>query len=197
MITGLVLMALLAPRSGSPEDRFWKWFSANSQRLLAIRSGDEPVAGELAAELAKVHPELTWEVGPSAEQRELAIGAGGIVRAFPAVKALVTARPSLVGWKVIAFRPRRDPSFSVRLGSYELKPNDVWFVAEADGQEVGLTVYVMGYEEGNSAAQQFSLSRASQPIPDVWADKALMNRKELRDEKALSVENVVEDQGLA
>jgi hypothetical protein len=30
-----------------------------------------------------------------------------------------------------------------------------------------------------------------------WADKALMNRKELWDESALSVENVVEDQGLA
>jgi hypothetical protein len=30
-----------------------------------------------------------------------------------------------------------------------------------------------------------------------WADKALRNRKELRDERALSVENVVEDQGLA
>ncbi len=154
MVTGLVLMALLAPRSGSPEDRFWKWFSANSPRLLAIRSGDEPVAGELAAELAQVHPDLTWEVGPPAAQRELVISAGGIVGAFPAVKALVAARPSLVGWKVIAFRPRRDPSFSVRLGSYELKPDDVWFAAEADGQKVGLTVYVMGYEEGNLAAQQ-------------------------------------------
>jgi hypothetical protein len=30
-----------------------------------------------------------------------------------------------------------------------------------------------------------------------WADKELMKRKELWDERALSVENVVEDQGLA
>jgi hypothetical protein len=154
MVTGTLaaLLSLVAPTQA--EQQFWRWFVTNSPRVRSIRSGHEPIAGELAAQLTKVHRDLTWEVGPPAAERELVISAAGLKEAFPAVKSLVAAKPPLPGWKIIAFRPRRTPSLTVQYGSYELDPASVWFRAEPDGGKVGLTVFVQGYVEDDQAAGQ-------------------------------------------
>jgi len=146
------LLAVLAP--SAPEQQFWAWFVGNESRVRTIASGHEPIAEELAAQLSKVHPDLTWEVGPPAKERELIISAGGIKEAFPAVKALVAAKPPLSGSRIIAFRPRRAPSFTVELGSRKFDPASMWFRADPDHGKVGITVFVPGYVEGDDAAGQ-------------------------------------------
>jgi hypothetical protein len=152
----LRILALLAPAASvSPEASFWEWFLANTQRLQTIHTGHEPVAEELARQLQRINGDLTWEVSTANESpRELVISAGGIRAAFPSVQKLVAAQPFLPGWKIVAFRPRRNAALSVSFGSYELKPSAVWFSSEPDGQKLGLTLFIPGFVEGDNTATQ-------------------------------------------
>jgi hypothetical protein len=68
------------------------------------------VAGwRVAAELHKIDPRLTFELGVSIEPHELIISAGGLRDAFPTVKRLVSAAPPIAGWRFIAFSSSMPP----------------------------------------------------------------------------------------
>ena len=71
------------------EGRFWNWFQAHDSALFAVKTGNEPICGELSEELHRVHPTLTFEFGPAdSGRREFVLSADGIKDAFPAVLAL-------------------------------------------------------------------------------------------------------------
>jgi hypothetical protein len=145
-MAGLVAFLLAMPPA-APEKVFWAWFTANSNRVATIEHGHEPIAGELAAHLQAIDPDLTFEVGVKDKPRELIISAGGVKRAFPAVRRLVAAAPEIAGWTVIAFRPRSAGGLIVEFGTYRVDPAQVWFTAEPDRGKCGITLYLPGYRD--------------------------------------------------
>jgi hypothetical protein len=132
----------------TPEERFWGWFKAHDAELFTARTANEAIASELHRELQRIHPDLTFEFGPVEEKaREFVISADGLLGAFPAVIALGRAAPALAHWRVIMFRPPRLDVTQVRIGAVELDAKAVEFLAEPDGQLVGLSVSIPGYRE--------------------------------------------------
>ncbi len=156
-LTALLVLALgchhkPAPIASPAELEFWRWFSANSDRLLAFEKDQEPIFAELSSHLTAVHKDLAFEFGPAAQPREFVVSAGGIRAAFPTVKSLVAAAPPEPAWKVIAFRQRKDIGMRIKVGPRELGAEDIWFSAVPDGDRLGLTLFVKGLSKENDAA---------------------------------------------
>lgn len=118
LVLCLSLPALAAPATpATPEDAFWAWFISHQEQVAKIKTAGEPIADQLAAELHKLGPQLTFEVGVASKPKEIIISADGIVEAFPTVKKIVAAAPKIPGWKVVAFRPRK-PMTEVQVGKH-------------------------------------------------------------------------------
>jgi len=129
---------------------FWTWFQGNASELAKLEVADGPLADALAANLRAVDSGLVFELGGRAgEPRDFIISADGIADTFPAVERLAAAAPELAGWTVIAFRPRIGTGFLVRYDDFELKPDDLWFSTEPDGDRIGLHLYIAGLSEEN------------------------------------------------
>lgn len=132
---------------------FWTWFSAHSQQLRAMRSGSEPIVDSLGAALTRVHPNLTFEIGPPGPRRELVLSADGIREAFPEVEALAAAAPkTLAGWQIIKFRPRRQPLNQLNVDRLSFDPKTIRFLLGKDQPgKVGILLFVPGYTEAQSS----------------------------------------------
>jgi hypothetical protein len=76
------------------QEEFWNWFIRNEPDLFDLDPSQvaeqERIFDELATELQKVDPDLTFEFGPNEPTREFVISAG-IKRVFPAVVAPASA----------------------------------------------------------------------------------------------------------
>jgi hypothetical protein len=136
-----------------PTKQFWRWFSENERELFDFETDRERLFDRLAAELGKVDPDLTFELGPKDAQREFVISAGGIKRAFPVVSALVAAAPRYQRWKIIGFRPRRRPS-AVELAGKRIDSKDVRFTLLDDGKTAGIYLFIPGYSEKDAYMKQ-------------------------------------------
>ena len=135
----------------SAEERFWQWFEQNSNRLFAFETDRDCVFRDLTAALHKVHEGLTFEFGPvQDDKREFIVSADGIRERFPAVQRLVAAAPAMSRWTVIPFRPPKDIGSVIEYDGHRVGPDDVWFRSEADGDRIGLTLYVRGLTEENT-----------------------------------------------
>lgn len=99
--------------------------------------------------MQEVHPTLTFEFSPKSTTREFVISADGIKAAFPSVVSLTDAAPSLPGWQVTAFRPRRDPINIVSLGPKKVDARDVQFSLLTDGKTAGLYLFIPGFQESD------------------------------------------------
>jgi hypothetical protein len=134
----------------SREERFWRWFQAQSDRLFNFEADQDRVFKELAAALHKVEKGLTFELGPvRGSSREFIVSADGIRERFPAVRRLAAAAPSMPQWIVIPFRPPKDIEQIVRFGDVQLGPDDLWFTSEQSDGRIGLTLFVRGLTEEN------------------------------------------------
>ena len=153
-------MALLSGFFGdkgqdSREARFWKWFQSNGQELFNAPTAANPHFDGVKRELSKVRPGLTFEVSRIENgKRELVISADGNRDAFPAVKRLVAAAPSMSNWYVTAFRPRESRSLTslrIEMGGITLDPEDIWFAARppASGSGVELLFAIRGMTTQN------------------------------------------------
>ncbi|HEX8813673.1 MAG TPA: hypothetical protein VF742_16930 [Terracidiphilus sp.] len=132
-------------RSSSTEDKFWKWFRKNEDTLFNFEQDQERIFDQLGSQMHEIHSSLTFEFSPiENNQREFVISADGIKDAFPAVEALYAAAPSLPRWKVIKFRPRREPA-DITYEALTVKASDVLIRVEQNGGLIGLFVYVPGY----------------------------------------------------
>jgi hypothetical protein len=136
------------------QQEFWKWFVEHDAELMGFETDRERVFDQLAAQLQRVDPDLTFEFGPKRERREFVISAGGIRRAFPSVSALVAAAPSLNRWQVTGFRPRRNPSNVVELAGKRVHPKDVQFSLLDDGKMAGVYLFIPGYKEDDTTLKQ-------------------------------------------
>jgi hypothetical protein len=134
----------------SREERFWRWFQDNSERLFAFESDQDRLFNELQDALGKVEKGLTFEFGPIEDgRREFVISADGIRELFPAVQRLADAAPRFSQWTIIPFRPPRSLDVEITLGRRTLGPGDLWFTDDADCDRIGLTIFVRGLTEKN------------------------------------------------
>jgi hypothetical protein len=141
----------------TPHDEFWNWFIQHEPELFELDADQENererVFDELARELQKVDPDLTFEFGPNEPRREFVVSAGGIKRAFPSVVSLVDGAPALDRWKVTAFRPRRPPNITEFRGK-RVDPKDVQFSLLDNGRVAGVYLFIPGFEDDDADFKQ-------------------------------------------
>lgn len=105
---------LLPPRSEDVElgalrheaiERWWKTFAASAGRLESLLREGKSIPA-LDADLAAVHPELSWEVAatPHAAARALTITPAARKELRPLVCALLARAPRLSGWEFYPYR---------------------------------------------------------------------------------------------
>jgi hypothetical protein len=145
------------PVRGPPASHvaFWAWVSQHLAELKAVKTGQEPIAAQLGAEVEKVDPGLTYELSIGQTPFELIISADGKKELFPLVRQLVEAAPPLEGTKVIAFRPRKDTSTEFQSEHGKMAGGDLSFIASRDEEKAGLialTVFVKGMTSSNRDA---------------------------------------------
>jgi len=102
----------------------------------------------LGAALAKVDPNLTFELGPQTARRDFVLSADGIRAAFPEVEALYGAAPKLENWRLIKFRPRRSPSTTLTLNGRHFDPARARFLlVKDDPGKVGIVRFLEHYSK--------------------------------------------------
>jgi hypothetical protein len=127
------------------EKAFWDWFQANDERLYNFERDQEHTFDLLQSELRKVDKNLTFEFGLIENgRREFIISADGIREAFPKVESLYAAAPVLPRWKVVKYRPRREP-MDIALGDLRVDCHAVVVDLEPRGDKMDLTMYLPGY----------------------------------------------------
>ncbi|WP_444844263.1 hypothetical protein [Duganella caerulea] len=143
----LMLSLLGCTAAASPESDFWSWFQQNEGEIFDFENNQEIVFGKLAAQMQKINPSLTFEFGPKKDGiREFVISADGIKDAFPSVEKLYAAAPQLKKWRVIKFRPRREP-FDIKYQGISVQAASVTVSVARDGAKVAITVLIPGYME--------------------------------------------------
>ena len=146
----------LPSKRSSREAEFWGWFEKNEDRLFHFEHDRERIFGRLMTAIHRVHPDLTFEFGPvEGGNREFVISADGHGAAFPAVEAVFAAAPSLPRWKFTKFRPRR-PAMGLKIQGVTVNPEDLEVSVEADGNKVGLTVFMRGFDEAEEEALTYA-----------------------------------------
>lgn len=142
----IAIMSLLCTTAqASPETDFWKWFQKNEAMLFDFEKNQESAFDQLGTEMRKVNSTLTFEFGPKqGGQREFVISADGIRNAFPSVERLYAAAPPLKKWRIIKFRPRREP-FDISYRGILVKAASVNVRVERAGSKVSLTVSIPGF----------------------------------------------------
>lgn len=144
----MIFSLFRAKKPSTPESVFWKWFKSNEDELFSWESDRDAVFDRLAAAMAQVHPDLTFEFGPVQDgAREFVISASGIKAAFPAVEALHAQAPLLERWKWVKFRPRRAELHDIEFAGRRVQAEDVHFLLAKDDPKVGIVLFFDGYGE--------------------------------------------------
>jgi hypothetical protein len=145
---------LFRPDIAPPQQQFWDWFRAHEAELFDFEVDPERIFDQLAAELHKVHPQLTFEFGPKEQKREFVVSAGGIKNAFPVVSALVSAAPGFDRWRIVAFRPRRPPGNIIEFRGKRIHPENVQFSLLDNGTKAGIYLFIPGFQEDDKDLKQ-------------------------------------------
>ena len=147
------LFSIFKSKKGrSPEENFWHWFQANSETIFNLEENTDFTLDKLSAELAKVSPELTFEISPKQDDctREFVISADGIKGVFPIVEKLHSSAPDMKSWKITKFRPRRSPINDITLSGVSIKSDDVYYNLYEDGEKLGIVIFMDDYCEQES-----------------------------------------------
>lgn len=129
-------------------EAFWRWFEAHNKALLKLSAPVDPLFEELHQALRKVDSDLGFEISIGDKlPRELVISAGGHLKAFPMVEALVTQAPDLPDWDVMAFKPRRTLKGVTLPFTQFVRPEQCWFKPRLAETPLGLDIYMGGYCE--------------------------------------------------
>jgi hypothetical protein len=132
---------------------FWNWFQKNEARLYDFEKEQDRIFMELRREIDKYHPGLAFEFGPKIEGvRDFVISAEGMKADFPFVTALADAAPALPKWKIIKFRPKREPFPEIEYEGVNAKIDEIRFSIEPDGDKPGITLYFDHFDESQQNA---------------------------------------------
>jgi hypothetical protein len=108
---------------------------------------------EINQHLEPGHAGIFVEVGEEGGDRELVISADGIRDKFPLVQQVYAARPTVAGWKIVAFRPRDAKPFAIEMDGLKLDPKLIKFVGQRDGDKLSIAVFVPGFTDDTSMKQ--------------------------------------------
>jgi hypothetical protein len=133
----------VSPRDAAIKS-FWQWFVRNAATLHA----DENLVGvmnRITAEIKKVDRDLIAEISSLKDDRTLILSADGERKLFPVVMALYAARPSVTGWKIVAFR-QRTPATELKGVEFEMNgkkysPFAISFVAARNGDKLDIALF--------------------------------------------------------
>ena len=130
----------------TPQQDFWAWFTKDEAALFDFEKDQDHVFKDLAEQMQKVDPNLTFEFGPKKDgKREFVISAGGIKASFPAVVSLYNSAPKLDRWTFIKFRPRRPiGDTDVEFQGVKVAPKDISFILLPDGDKADLLIFIAG-----------------------------------------------------
>jgi hypothetical protein len=136
----------------SPEDRFWSWFVANSDRIHRFESDQNRVFADLAQAFERYSGKrdaLVFAIGKEENGvRDFVVSADGISSRFSAVKRLVAAAPSMPAWTVTAFR-QPEALGSVNFRGMTLSTDAIWYRVDGRGAKTDLTLFVPGLTAEN------------------------------------------------
>ena len=153
------LASACSPEAEDPRVAFWRSFATDARKLAwATGAPRDPATEQIAAALARVHPEIVFELrGEPGRARRLLLSADGRATVAPEVEALaavLAADASLApaGWEVVAFRPREGTDHAIDFRGFVLEPDAVWFEAQPEGSaKLALSLYVAGIGEAEDA----------------------------------------------
>src|SRR5262249_25909015 len=135
----------------SSADRFWMWFERNVRQIQADVSSAHAghpsalITDGIGDQLAESYPGLVHEIGQADDGVfEIIISADGIQDRFPQVAACVRNAPQIAAWRVIAFRPRRDPPESVDFNGADFPDSDFLYIPSRQGNRVDLEILYRG-----------------------------------------------------
>ncbi|PTT92027.1 hypothetical protein DBR42_02790 [Pelomonas sp. HMWF004] len=141
-----VLGLSAGPTRAAGEADFWRWFKQNEVMLFDFEQDQERIFDKLGAQLQRVNPGgLAFEFGPKQNgRREFVISGDGLRKNIPAVEHLAAAAPDLPRWKIVKFRPRREP-FDIGYHGIMVKASTVSAWLHPNGDRVDVTFLMPGY----------------------------------------------------
>jgi hypothetical protein len=135
----------------SSADHFWRWFEQNLQQIQAdvseahVGSPSVLITDGVGDRLAESYPGLVHEIGQADDGVfEIIISADGIRERFPEVAECVRNAPQITAWRVIAFRPRRDPPASVSFNGVQIPVDDFLYMPSRRGNRVDVEILYRG-----------------------------------------------------
>lgn len=133
-----------------PKKRFWDYFAQNQARFRDPKAFDRAALDKLSDLLRAVQEglavEFTMEAGRAVE---IVISADGRRELFSSVIDVVSAAPSLEGWRVSAFRQPGRIDASISFNGAKLGADDIWFRAEPRPSGLALVLHVRGMTAAN------------------------------------------------
>jgi len=122
-----------------PVASFWTWWSAEGATLVShsIASGDfTPAQRALTERVARMHPDLEWELGPGAgAAHRLTVTSGGLAAVRPFAERWFRAAPvTSATWEYSPSRARRSDALqaSIQLGPVPVRLSDAQWALELD-----------------------------------------------------------------
>jgi len=121
-------------------DRFWKWFIS----YASLRSADEK---PIRYRLKKLCAEIDVEISDcETTDRQLIITANFVKDLFPVVEQFIAGAPTMLGWKIAAFRPRSYLGETFQLDDETFETNRFFFIPYTDGFDLAIRLFVRRYE---------------------------------------------------
>lgn len=136
-------------------ETFWTWFLENKAFLESYVENTHAVVSAIGERLAAVNPRLTFEMGQANDGvYEFIVSADGISAVFPAVTDLTKLAPTIDGWRVIAFRPRKPESLgnTVTLEGMDLPTSALWYRSRDHDDRIDITLFVEGSDMDEAQA---------------------------------------------
>jgi hypothetical protein len=133
------------PPTANRAATFWKWFSAHAAELHG-NPDLRAVMESISAELEKAYPGVFVEIGKTGDELMLVISADGIKALFPQVQEIYAARPTVPGWKIVAFR-QRDAGFAIEMNGTKIEPKTVKFVGTPSEGKLDIEVFLPGFKK--------------------------------------------------
>ncbi len=137
-------------RSKDAHGAFWAWFARTIAPLGAAGLDDDGIVARIDAELAKLHPDLAFELwGPDGDTVDFVISADGQTPLFDEVLALVRSAPRMPGWRVVAFRPRRSVKARISALGHQLSGDQIWYRCEPENGRLRVALFVEDIDDDN------------------------------------------------
>ena len=134
---------------------FWVWFQENTGFLETYASDTAAVIGAVGERINAVSRDLAFEMGQADDGvYEFIVSADGIKATFPEVVALTKTAPTIAGWRVIAFRPRKPGAQGqvVRFEGADLSTGAVWYRSHRQDDKLDIALCVQGQDQAGARA---------------------------------------------